>query len=229
MQGQEMTEAGPVYLGVDVSKARLDFCRLDGVCHGVANDRAGIAVLVRRARRAGRGHLVMEPTGRLHHDLWPALDRAGVAVTPVNPARARSFARADGLLAKTDEIDAAALARFGAATAPAPVPWPGGKIMEIRELEAAHRALVTERGKLKTRLGEASLAFIRRQLRDRIAQATRQIAALEAELDARIKALPELARRRNILASIPGLDPWPWRHHRTRDHRRARRDRHGQP
>ena len=55
------------------------------------------------------------------------------------------------------------------------------------------------------RLGEASLALIQRQLRARIAQADRQIAAIEVGLDARIEALPELARRRSILVSIPGL------------------------
>jgi len=205
MQGQEKTEAAPVYLGVDVSKAGLDFCGLDGEIGGVANDRAGIAALVRRARTLGGAQVVVEATGRLHHDLWRALDCAGVAVTVVNPARARDFARAQGRLAKTDAIDASALACFGAATAPAPSPWPGDKIMEIKELETACRALVTERARQKTRLGEASLALIRRQLRARIAQAGRQIAALEAELDARIEALPELARQRSILVSIPGL------------------------
>ncbi len=205
MQGQEMTEAAPVYLGVDVSKAGLDFCGLDGESGGVANDRAGIAALVRRVRALGDARVITEATGRLHHDLWRALDRAGVAVTVVNPARTRSFARAEGRLAKTDVIDAAELARFGAATAPVPSPWPGEAIMEIRELETARRALVTERAGQKTRLGEASLALIGRQLRARIAQAGRQIAAIEAELDARIEALPELARRRRILVSIPGL------------------------
>ena len=205
MQGQEMTEAAPVYLGVDVSKARLDFCGLDGKSGGVANDRAGIAALVRQARALGRVQVITEATGRLHHDLWRALDRAGVAVTVVNPARARNFARAEGRLAKTDAIDAVALACFGAATAPAPSPWPGEAILEIKELETARRALVTDRGRFKTQLGEASLALIRRQLRARIAQAGRQIKALEAELDARIEALPELARRRRILVSIPGL------------------------
>lgn len=205
MQGQEMTEAGPVYLGIDVSKARLDFCGTDGESGGVANDRAGIAALVRRVRALGGVRVVVEATGRLHHDLWRALDRAGVAVTVVNPARARDFARAEGRLAKTDAIDAATLARFGAAMAPEPNPWPGEAIMEIKELETARRALVAERVGQKARLGEASLALIQRQLRARIAQADRQIAAIEVGLDARIEALPELARRRSILVSIPGL------------------------
>ncbi len=209
MQGQEMTEAGPVYLGVDVSKARLDFCGTAGESGGVANDRAGIAALVRRVRALGRepggARVVVEATGRLHHGLWRALDCAGIAVVVANPAQPRNFARVEGRLAKTDAIDAAVLARFGATMAPEPSPWPGDKIMEIKELEMAHRRLVADRGRLKTQLGEASLALIRRQLRARIAQAGRQIAAIEAELDARIEALPELARRRSILVSIPGL------------------------
>jgi len=143
----------------------------------------------------------------------------------VNPARARAGAcpraghrpdpgaRAEGRLAKSDEIDAASLAAFGAATAPRATPWPGDSIMEIRELEAARRALVAERAALKVRLGTARTALVCRQLKRRIAQslpparsgADRQIAELEAELDARIAADPALARRRRILTSVPGL------------------------
>ncbi len=60
MQGQEKTEAAPVYLGVDVGESGFDFCGVDGDCHGVANDRRGIAALARRARARGDARVVVE-------------------------------------------------------------------------------------------------------------------------------------------------------------------------
>jgi transposase len=205
MQGQEKTEANPVYLGVDVSKARLDLSGAKSTCCGFTNDRGGIAKLIGAVRAYDRAQVLVEATGRLHHPLWQALDKAGIAVTVVNPGRARSFARSEGKLAKTDALDAASLARFGAATAPVATPWPGEAVMEIRELEAAHRTLVADRGRLSTQLQGATVALARRQIAARIKLADRQISELEAELDDRIAAEPDLARRRQILISIPGL------------------------
>lgn len=221
MQGQEMTEGCPVYLGVDVSKARLDLGGPSGAPRGFANDAAGIAELIAAAKAQARGqtgaqagaqagaraevHVTVEATGRLHHRLWEALDAAGLRVSVVNPGRARSFARAAGQLAKTDALDARVLARFGSATAAAPTPWPGAAVMELRELEAAHRRLAAERGRLKVQLAEAGAALVRRQITERLACVERQGAELAAELEARIAACPELARRRRILTSIPGL------------------------
>lgn len=145
-----------------MSKARLDLGGPEGEVEGFANDRRGIAALVRRL--GGASFVVLEATGRLQHALWRALDAAGVAVVEANPARVRGGAcpragrrpdpgaRADGQLAKTDALDLRALARYGAATTPAPTPWPGEDLMQIRELESAHRTLVADRARLKTQL-----------------------------------------------------------------------------
>ena len=205
MQGQETTVASPVYLGVDVSKARLDLSGAKGPCCGFTNDRNGIIQLICAVRAHGTAQVLVEATGRLHHPMWRALDTAAIMVTVINPGRARSFARSEGKLAKTDALDAASLARFGAATAPAATPWPGEAVMEIRELEAAHRTLVADRGRLATQLQGATATLVRRQITARIKLADRQISALEAALDDRIAAEPELARRRKILTSIPGI------------------------
>jgi transposase len=205
MQGQEMTEAGPVYLGVDVSKARLDLNGAAGRCRSFANDPSGIAKLIGVVRTYGRAQVMVEATGRLHHLLWRELDAAGIAVTVANPGRARSFARSEGRLAKTDALDAASLARFGAATAPAVTRWPGEAMMKIRELEAAHRTLVADRGRLATQLQGATVELVRRQIAARISLADRQISEIEAELDDCIAVEPDLARRRHILISIPGV------------------------
>ena len=54
--------------------------------------------------------IAMEASGGLERDLACALQAAGFAVAVVNPRQARDFARTMGYLAKTDRIDARALA-----------------------------------------------------------------------------------------------------------------------
>jgi transposase len=78
-------------------------------------------------------------------------------------------------------------------------------MMKIRELEAAHRTLVADRGRLTTQLQGATVELVRRQIAARISLADRQISEIEAELDDCIAVEPDLARRRHILISIPGV------------------------
>ena len=103
-----------VVAGIDVSKERLDV-HVAGKSRQFANQRAGYRALGAwlKAHRAGR--VVMEATGRYHRAAHQALHARGIEVVLANPWRTRRFAEALGLLAKTDTIDAAALAAYGMA------------------------------------------------------------------------------------------------------------------
>ncbi|WP_460828432.1 IS110 family transposase, partial [Marilutibacter aestuarii] len=97
--------------GIDVGKASLDLA-VEGHA-GVArfaNDRAGIAKLVKRLRALSPTRIVVEATGGYEEALLEACCDAGLWVARVNPRQARAFASAAGELAKTDAIDARMLA-----------------------------------------------------------------------------------------------------------------------
>lgn len=97
--------------GIDVGKANLDLA-MDGES-GVArfaNNRAGIAKLVKRLAAMGAERIVVEATGGYEEPLLEACCDAGLWIARVNPRQARDFARATGELAKTDAIDARLLA-----------------------------------------------------------------------------------------------------------------------
>ena len=97
--------------GIDVGKANLDLA-MDGES-GVArfaNNRAGIAKLVKRLVATGAERIVVEATGGYEEPLLEACCDAGLWIARVNPRQARDFARATGELAKTDTIDARLLA-----------------------------------------------------------------------------------------------------------------------
>lgn len=192
-------------IGIDVSKASLDAFRLsNGERRQFANDRSGCAALRRwLGREAPR--VVFEPTGAYHRLLEQTLSRAGIAVVKVNPRHARRFAEATGALAKTDRIDAALLARMAAALALEAAPARSESRNDLSELAAARRGLVKDRAAALTRAQTARNALLRRQLKARLRQVERQVAEIDAAMAALVAKDETLARRREILVSIPGV------------------------
>jgi hypothetical protein len=71
----------------------------------------------------------------------------------VNPRQARDFAKATGQLAKTDALDARALAHFAEAVRPTPRSLPDAQADELRALLARRRQLVAMRTAEQNRLG----------------------------------------------------------------------------
>ncbi|MEO3711478.1 IS110 family transposase [Roseateles flavus] len=103
----------PVFVGIDVASATLEVA-----CSGcpgtwqVTNDEAGIAELGLRVAELRPALVVLEATGGYEFSAASTLQSQGLAVAVVNPRTARAFARAMGLLAKTDALDARLLASF---------------------------------------------------------------------------------------------------------------------
>src|SRR5690606_32017408 len=104
-----------LYVGIDVAKDRLDMAWSDGRYVQVNNDEAGHAQLCALLERQLVKLIVMEATGSLERMLAMTLAAQGFPLRIVNPRQVRHFAKAAGLLAKTDRIDAQVLLRFGQA------------------------------------------------------------------------------------------------------------------
>ncbi|MEO1532785.1 MAG: transposase [Pseudomonadota bacterium] len=193
-------------IGIDVSKDRLDAHRLpDGATRIFANDPGGRRALLAWLAEMPVRRIVFEPTGPYHKALEAALARAGLPIAKVNPRQARRFAEATGKLAKTDRIDAALLARFGALLEPALLTVPGEAVQHLKELTQARRALVRDRTAAKNRAATLAIALLRRQNAQRLRQIERQIAALDEAIRATVEGDAVLARRHAILLSIPGI------------------------
>jgi len=211
MQGKELSDPGagqPVYVGVDVCKARLDvYLHPVGRRLSVANGRDGL----RRVKRVLGGHrvalVVLEATGRYHRMAHRSLAAAGFAVAVVNPLRARLFAEASGALAKTDRLDARLLALLAAGLDPPARPPAPEPLEQLDELVRARAAASAEATALANRLGASQTGFLKAELRRRLASTKRHIDRLQAEIARRIAADASLARRTAILVSIPGIGP----------------------
>lgn len=193
-------------IGVDVSKDRLDACALAGATHRqFGNDRRGIADLVRWIEKLGRPLVVFEATGAYHRQLEAALGAQDVPFCKVNPRQSRRFAEATGRLAKTDRVDAATLARMGAALELSAQPPKSEILHDLREMLVARRALVKDQAIAKTRARTARLPLVRRQIAARLRLVKSQLAALDRTILDAVKADPELSARMSILTSIPGI------------------------
>ncbi len=117
--------AATIFAGIDVSKAALDVAvRPSGEHWRSTNDEAGIAEVIGRRRPLAPHLIVLEATGGLERLVVAALAVAGLPLAVVNPRQVRACAKATGRLAKTDALDAAALAHFAEAIRPPPRPLP---------------------------------------------------------------------------------------------------------
>jgi transposase len=134
-----------------------------------------------------------------------ALDRAGLPLCRVNPRQARRFAEAAGQLAKTDRIDAELLARMGEALALGARPIASRRMTDLRELLTARRALSKDRTAALNRQKRLTVPLLKRQTAQRLKQVETQMAAVERAMRALIAEDPVLARRFDILVSIPGI------------------------
>ena len=192
-------------IGVDISKDRLDVFRMrDGVSCSFANDKAGHKAFIGWIGQIGE-RIVYEATGAYHRSLEARLDEAGFPLVKVNPRQARRFAEATGKLAKTDRCDAAMLARMGSLLELEPRPVASPLLADLKELLSAREALVRNRTRAKNRAKTLSNPLLKRQNAAQLRQIQRQIAAIEKQSLARINDDPDLARRFEILLSIPGI------------------------
>lgn len=209
MQGKvspEFSATQQVYVGIDVCKAWLDvYIHPIGQRLRVPNAGDGFKMLGRQLDPYKVALVVIEATGKYHRAVHRALHEAGCAVAIVNPLRARLFAEAKGEDAKTDRIDARVLALMAEGLKPGIVA-PASQIMEeLQELTRARQAAVDDQTAISNLLGETKGAFLRRELKRRLTALAACIKRLEAEIATRIAAEPGLARRQEILTSIPGV------------------------
>lgn len=204
-----MDQVRPV-VGIDISKDRLDVARLPEAVRSVPafdNDAAGHAALIAWLKEVLPRLIVLESTGGYQRVLVAALAAAGLPVVVVNPRQVRDFARALGVLAKTDAIDARVLACFGEKVNPELRPLPDAESTALIDLLARRRQLIELRTAESNRLGQATSSRIKTSIRAVLATIERQITSIDDDLDDRIRKSPAWKEKEDLLTSVPGIGP----------------------
>ena len=145
-----------VFVGIDVSKAQMEVALRPGDQFTVANEEAGWAQLVERLRAVSPTLVVLEATGGYELPVTGALAAAQLPVVVVNPRPVRDFAKATGILAKTDALDAQMLAHFAEVIQPTLRPLPDEQTQALAALVMRRRQLVDMLTAEKNRLRQAS-------------------------------------------------------------------------
>lgn len=101
-----MTISAGIFVGIDVAKEKLDRAVLgETQASQVGNDKKGIASLVKKMKKLAPELITVEATGGYQRAVVLRLYEAGLPMAVVNPQRVRQYARASGLLAKTDKLN----------------------------------------------------------------------------------------------------------------------------
>lgn len=196
------------FVGIDVSKARLDgYCNPRGEPFAHPNDEAGIAAVVARLKALAPTLIVLEATGGLEAPAAAALAAAGLPVAVVNPRQVRDLAKAMGVLAKTDAIDAKVLAAFAEKVRPAVRALPDADARAFEAILARRRQLLEMRVAEQNRLGTATAPKVRKDLQAHVRYLDRRVKEMDAELEAAI-ARSEVDRAKDdLLRGVPGIGP----------------------
>jgi transposase len=196
-----------LYVGIDVSKARLDGACRPGESFQVGNDPDGIRALVERLRRLPVALIVLEATGGLELPAVAALAAAGLPVALVNPRQVRDFARAVGRLAKNDKIDAEILAWFAEAVKPPARPLPAEETRALDALLARRGQLLEMRVMEQNRLSACRDAAVRADLQAHIAWLNERVGQADRDLGEAIRRQPLWQARDELQRSVPGIGP----------------------
>ena len=202
-----MTGQTSTYVGIDVSKGRLDVAIGEqGQFWNVANDEKGIAQLVERMKEVHPELIVLESTGGLELPVMTELYACKIPVALVNPGRVREFARSIGLLAKTDKLDARLLARFAEAVRPQVTHLPDEQEQHLIALVTRRRQLIEMLVAEQNRLNTVRLSM-RENLEEHITWLRQALKDLDQEIQEFIQQSPVWKDKQDLLQSVPGVGP----------------------
>lgn len=196
------------WVGIDVSKQWLEcaFAGAPAQAHSAryGNEAAGIEALRVWLRGAPVELVVLEATGGYETAVATALAAAAVPVAVVNPKQVRDFARAKGILAKTDRIDAHVLAEFARLIRPAVRALPDEQQREFTELVDRRTQLVAMRAQERARLATVQ-PVARASVTEHIRWLDERIAALDIDLTHRLRTSAAWQVKVDLLKAVPGI------------------------
>lgn len=192
------------YVGIDVSKEWLDVAFSEGPAARFGNEESGHRQLAERLLELQPKLVVMEATGGLERDLAACLAAQGLPVRVINARLVRNFAKASGLLAKTDRIDAQVLVRFGQAMKPEAREPVDEAVRELQALVARRRQLSEMLVMERNRLAQAHKA-VRPNVQRTIRWLEKQLESTDEDTDEALKRCGTWREKVELLESVPGI------------------------
>jgi transposase len=207
MEGSSQDPQIEVFVGIDVSKAKLDVC-IDplNLAFSVDNDDKGIEQLIGKLAAYRVLLVVIEATGKYERRLAVQLLSAAIVVAVVNPRQVRDFARALGKLAKTDAIDARILAQFGRMVGPRAADLDPKRLL-LDELISRRRQILEMRTMERNRQQQTMAGLPGKQIAKVLRLLEQQLEDLDREIAEMIEIDDDWRNKQQKLTSVPGVGP----------------------
>lgn len=200
-----MTPSEALYIGIDVSKANLDIDAYPRAHRTrFSNDETGRRQLVNELKSLQPKLVVLEATGGLESPIASELAIAGLAVAVINPRQARDFAKAIGVLAKTDQVDALVLARFAEAIKPEVRALKDSEVMALDSVLTRRRQLVDMITAESNRYAQAP-GKIAKQIAKHLSWLNKRLEEADDDLNDAIRRSPLWQAKAHLMMSIPGV------------------------
>lgn len=195
-----------LHVGLDIAKLSVEL-HLAGQLHTLANDRTGHAQLLKLLRAHPGAHVVCEATGGYEQPVVRALQAADLPVSLIEAARVRYFARAQGLRAKTDPIDATVLTAYGVTFKPPPTHGISPLQQRLADVSQRRRQLIHTRTAETNRAEHYTDPLCARQHRQLLKVLDKQIEQCDQAILDLIAADADLTHKATRLQSIAGVGP----------------------
>jgi transposase len=206
-------EKPEIFVGIDVSERHLEVAELaeaaeltEAKVWTTVNEQSAIEELVKRLLAIWPKLIVLEATGRLEMAAAGAMAAASLPVRIVNPRWVKNFARAAGIVAKTDKIDARVIARFADKMRPKPRPLKDEETQKLEALLTRRRQVVEMLTAEKNRLRRAQ-GPISDSIRTHILWLEQSLKEVDKNLNNSIKSSPVWCEKDEIIRSVPGVGP----------------------
>jgi len=193
------------FVGIDVSKARLDGCVRRRQSFQQDNTAAGIDRVAALLGNYPVTLVVVEATGGLEVPLVRALQKARIPVAVVNPRQTRDFAKATGALAKTDAIDAEVLAHFAEALRPEPRQLTNDQTLLLDAVLTRRRQLIDMRTMEQNRLSSCADAKVRRDIQAHLDWLNQHIDDADQAMCDAVRDNPAWQAQDRLQQSVPGI------------------------
>ena len=200
------TNTNTLFTGLDIAKSSLQL-HLGGQFHRLSNNTKGHQRLLKYLRVHPAVHIICEATGGYEQAVVQLLQAAAVPVSLIEAGRIRHFAKAKGLRAKTDPIDAAVLTQYGSAMRPAPTPPRSAQQQRLAQLSLRRRQLIDLKVMEQNRAEHYSDPFSQKQSQQLLRLLEKQIACCDQELAELVSQDQQLQAKTSRLDKIPGVGP----------------------
>lgn len=196
-----------VYVGVDVSKNKLDaHFHPTGTTNSFMNSEDGIKKLIGSLLDYDVIQIVCEATGGYEDLMVQMLHSAGHKIWRVEPNRIKSFIRSKGKKAKTDTIDARMIALFSAQETSEHKFIEHGEVhTKLKDLTKRRKDLIEMISMERQRLKHPNHLFSKVAIQEHIDFMGNQVKELDHKIDTLIENNSNISKKTKIIESVPGI------------------------